>query len=236
MMRAGAVETVMTEPVQPNENEAAMLARETAKPAHQRPELPDFWDHRFRQGVTPWDAGRVPLQFAEFSRRHRETLAGRRHLGRPRALVPGCGAAYEAGHLDAIDWDTQALDFSPAAIDAARATLPGFGGELHCADFFDFAAGTAYDLIYERAFLCALPRQRWPAYAPRMAELLRPEGLLAGYFFIDEAALKGPPFGISAALLENFCRPWFELIEDQPSPDGIGPFAGKERWMVWRKR
>lgn len=233
----------MTEPVRSSKNEAAMVARdaentarETDKPAHQRPEMPDFWDHRFRQGVTPWDAGRVPHQFAEFSRRHRETLAGQRHLTRPRALIPGCGSAYEAGHLDAIAWDTHALDFSPAAIEAAREKLPGFGGELQCADFFSFEVGQQYDLIYERAFLCALPRHLWPNYAPRMAELLNQGGLLAGYFFIDEAALKGPPFGISAASLLNFCTPWFELIEDQAAPDAIGPFAGKERWMVWQKR
>ena len=233
----------MMEPVRSSKNEAAMVAREaekprpeTDKPAHQRPELPDFWDHRFRQGVTPWDAGRVPQQFAEFSQRHRQSLAGLRHGTRPRALVPGCGSAYEAGHLDQMAWETHALDFSSAAIDVARATLPEFGGELHCADFFTFAANNRYDLIYERAFLCALPRQRWPDYAPRMAGLLNPGGLLAGYFFIDEAALKGPPFGISAALLENFCAPWFDLLEDLASTDGLGPFANKERWMVWRRR
>ena len=209
---------------------------DTEKPRHQRPELPEFWDHRFRQGVTPWDAGRVPQQFAEFCRKHRESLAGQRHIERPRALVPGCGSAYEAGHLDSYGWDTHALDFSAAAIETARKTLIAFGGKLHCDDFFTFLPEQRYDLIYERAFLCALPRHLWEGYAPRMAELLKPGARLAGYFFIDESALKGPPFGISAALLENFCKPWFDLIEDQATPDGIGPFAGKERWMVWQRR
>ena len=208
----------------------------SAKPAHQRPELPEFWDHRFRQGVTPWDAGKVPRQFAEFSRRHRESLAAHRGAAKPRALVPGCGSAYEAGHLDALGWDTHALDFSAAAINAAQAALPNYGGKLHCADFFTFDAGARFDLIYERAFLCALPRQLWPDYAPRMAELLPAGGLLAGYFFIDENALKGPPFGISVALLQIFCKSAFELIDDQPTDDAIGPFVGKERWMVWKKR
>jgi thiopurine S-methyltransferase len=114
--------------------------------------------------------------------------------------------------------------------------LPDFGGRLQCDDFFSFAPGAPFELIYERAFLCALPRHRWPDYAPRMAELLAPGGLLTGYFFIDEAALKGPPFGISASALAALLAPWFDLIDDQPTPDGIGPFAGKERWMVWRRR
>ena len=240
MMRAGAVETVMTEPIQSSKNEAAMVARETEvpdeKPRHQRPELPEFWDRRFRQGVTPWDAGRVPQQFSEFSQRHRGALASQPLARKPRALVPGCGSAYEAGHLDALDWETHALDFSAAAIDAARATLPNFGGQLHCADFFTFEASEPFDLVYERAFFCALPRHLWPNFMPRMAELLRPGGVLAGYFFLDENALKGPPFGLSAASLHVFCQPWFDLIEDQPAPDSIGPFVGKERWMVWQRR
>ena len=39
----------------------------TAKPPQQRPELPDFWEHRFRNGVTPWDAGRAPQALQRFA-------------------------------------------------------------------------------------------------------------------------------------------------------------------------
>lgn len=215
-----------------------MVAREAlspeldGKPRHQRPELPEFWDHRFRNGITPWDAGRVPEQFSQFIDRLDGPPGGQR---RRRALVPGCGTGYEAGHLDSRGWETMALDFSAAALDAARRRLPQFGGELRCADFFDFASDQPFDLIYERAFLCALPRSLWPGYAPRVAELLAPGGCLAGYFFIDETALRGPPFGISAALLENFCKSHFTLIENLPASDSISPFSGRERWMVWQR-
>jgi len=215
-----------------------MVAREGpasdagSKPRHQRPELPEFWDHRFKNGVTPWDAGRVPEQFRQFVERlDASTDTGRQR----RALVPGCGTGYEAGHLDARGWDATGLDFSAAAIDAARNALPDFRGRLLCADFFAFEPGETFDLIYERAFLCALPRPFWPDYAPRVADLLAPGAYLAGYFFIDEQALKGPPFGISAALLENFCKPRFTLIENLPVHDSIGPFIDRERWMVWQR-
>lgn len=202
-------------------------AGEGGKPAHQRPELPDFWDHRFERGVTPWDAGRTPAQFADFADR----LAGRR----PRTLIPGCGSAWEAGHLDARGWPVCALDFSAAAIEQARRVLTGFAGELVCADFFAHRPATPYELVYERAFLCALPRALWPAYAPRVAGLLEPGGLLAGYFFIDPDALRGPPFGIAEEALEGFLSPHFELVERAPATDSIGPFAGREHWMVWRR-
>lgn len=199
----------------------------SAKPPQQRPELPEFWNHRFRQGLTPWDAGRVPEDFSRF-------VEARPAGGR--ALVPGCGAAYEAGLLDAGDWSADALDFSPEAIATAQRTLPAFRGRFLCADFFAFAVDTPYDLIYERAFLCALPRGLWPAYGPRTAALLKAGGLLAGFFLIDATALKGPPFGVADDELVAMLSPWFERIEDRPALDSIGPFVGRERWMVWRRR
>lgn len=217
--------------VAPGTDQQASQAIPDPKPDHQRPERPDFWDHRFRQGTTPWDAGGVPAQFAAFVQERSAAADGGR-----RALVPGCGSAYEAGLLDRLAWKTDALDFSAAAIEAARRSVPDFGGRLLCEDFFTFAADRPYDLIYERAFLCAIPRQLWPYYAPRSAALLAAGGLLAGYFFIDGTALKGPPFGISANALEAAMTPCFELLDDQPSVDAIGPFAGRERWMVWRRR
>ena len=39
------------------------------------------------------------------------------------------------------------------------------------------------DCIYERAFLCALPRKLWPDWAARVAGCCR-RGRLAGYFFV----------------------------------------------------
>lgn len=196
------------------------------KPPHQRPELPDFWDHRFAQGTTPWDAGRVPEQLAQFAGTHPE---------RPRTLIPGCGSAYEAAFLDRLGWPVTALDFSAAAIAAARSQLAGYGGQLLHADFFDFNVGEPFELIYERAFLCALPRQLWPAWAPRCAELLAPGGLLVGFFYFGDDA-KGPPFAIRPEALDELLGPWFERLADAPAEDSIAVFAGKERWQVWRRR
>ena len=133
------------------------------KPAHQRPETPDFWDKRFAEGVTPWSQGGVPVELEAFA-------AGQ--AGQPRTLIPGCGHAWEAGFLANRGWQVTALDFSPAAIDKAREILGDWPGELLCADFFNFAPAAPYDIVYERAFLCALPRKLWPGYGPRLAELL----------------------------------------------------------------
>jgi hypothetical protein len=68
-----------------------------------------------------------------------------------------------------------------------------------------------------------------------MAELLEPGGLLAGFFFFDETP-KGPPFGIARPELEALLCPSFELVEDAAVDDSIPVFAGRERWMSWRRR
>lgn len=195
------------------------------KPDHQRPELPDFWDKRFDEGVTPWAADGVPAALADYA-------AGRGD--RPRTLVPGCGHAWEAGWLAARGWDVTALDFSPAAVATARATLGDWPGQLLCADFFTFAPETPFDLVYERAFLCAMPRRLWPDYGRRMHELLAPDGVLAGLFFFDDTP-KGPPFGIRPEELDALLGPWFARQDDRPATDSLPVFAGRERWQVWRR-
>ena len=91
-----------------------------------------------------------------------------------------------------------------------------------------------FDVIYERAFLCALPRKAWSGYAARCAELLKPGGVIAGFFFFADTP-KGPPFGTSPSELEDLMRPCFERIDDRPVADSIEVFAGRERWQVWRR-
>lgn len=196
------------------------------KPPEQRPEHPDFWCKRFGEGVTPWDAGKVPDDFARF-------VAGR---STPlRTLIPGCGSAWEAAHLAAGGWPVTALDFSPLAVARAREVLGTAAVDLVCADFFSFTPAQPVDLIYERAFLCALPRKLWADWGRRVAELLPADGLLAGYFFICDQP-KGPPFGILPGQLEALLAANFSCIADTPVADSLPVFAGRERWQVWQRR
>ena len=187
---------------------------------------PDFWETRYRDHVTPWDAGGVPQSLQRFS------------LSIPpgaRILIPGCGSAYEAYYLAENGFDVVAIDFSPAAVELARTNLACFGDIVRLADFFDFDPGQAFDVIYERAFLCALPRIIWGGYPRRCAQLLKPGGVIAGFFFFADTP-KGPPFGTSPAELGALLGTQFERIDDQPVSDSIEVFAGKERWQIWRRR
>ena len=187
---------------------------------------PGFWDERFDRGFTPWDRGGVPDALRAFVARVAKPM---------RTLIPGCGAAYELAFLCEAGWNATAIDFSPAAVAVAKKAVGPWAGHVVEADFFAWQSAAPLDLIYERAFLCALPRAMWPQLAARYAALLPPGGLLAGFFFFDDAH-KGPPFGISVEQLNELLTPNFVRIEDAAVGDSIAVFAGKERWQVWQRR
>lgn len=201
------------------------LPQTQIKPSDQQPEHPDFWCKRFDAGTTPWDAGCTPAAFARFIAAQEKPL---------NTLIPGCGSAWEAVHLAEAGWPVTALDFSPVAVNKARQILGNTPVTLICDDFFSFQPAMPYQLIYERAFLCALPRKLWADWGRRVAELLPQGGLLAGFFFICDQP-KGPPFGIAQSQLDELLAANFELLANATVHDSIPVFSGKERWQVWRR-
>ena len=190
------------------------------------PALFEFWEKRFRENFTPWDAGRVPEVLVQFLKTEPRAQ---------RVLIPGCGSGYEVRAFAEAGFETLAIDFAPTAVERARQNLGPLAHLVRLADFFEFDPGAPFDLVYERAFLCALPRRLWPGYAPRVAELLRPTGRLAGFFYFDEGE-RGPPFGLKQGELQSLLRERFDLAADSAVGDSIPIFAGKERWQVWSQR
>lgn len=186
---------------------------------------PEFWEKRFRENFTPWDAGRVPAALAQFLKTEPRGQ---------RVLIPGCGSGYEVRAFEEAGFETLAIDFAPAAVDRARQTLGPLAHLVRLLDFFAFDPGAPFDLVYERAFLCALPRRMWLGYAPRVAELLRPGGRLAGFFYFDDTE-RGPPFGLKVGELESLLGEHLDRIADAVVGDSIPIFAGKERWQVWTR-
>jgi len=187
--------------------------------------LAEFWDTRYRGGVTPWDAGAVPPQLVKWLK----------WPAKSSVLVPGCGAGYEVRAFAEHGHEVTAIEFSDAALEAASRELGALAHLVKKADFFSFQTA-AYDLVYERAFLCALPRSMWARWAARTAELVRPGGRLIGFFFFDDNE-RGPPFGISQPQLDQLLRPAFvlEANVDIAQADSIAVFKGKERWQEWRR-
>ena len=190
------------------------------------PLAPGFWDERFARGFTPWDRGAVPEALRRFVA----------ECGKPLAvLIPGCGSGYELAWLMEQGWDAAAIDFSPEAVARARRVAGEWGGRVAEADFFAWEPKRPIGMVYECAFLCAMPPAMWPRVAARWAELLQPGGVLAGFFYFDDKP-KGPPFGIARARLDELLSGHFECVEDRAVEGSIPVFAGKERWLVWRRK
>ena len=188
--------------------------------------IPDFWETRYRTAVTPWDAGGVP---------HRLGIFLATETSGKTVLIPGCGSGYEIAAFAAAGHQVTAIDFSEAAVTRARQGLGALAERVIYGDFFTAELPiVGFDLVYERTFLCALPRRLWRAYARRTALLIRPGGWLAGFFFFD-ANDKGPPFGLRSGELEALLTPYFQRTTDEPiaPEESISVLAGKERWQVW---
>ena len=183
---------------------------------------PDFWDTRYRGGVTPWDAGGVPPRLTPW--------LSAQPSGR-RVLVPGCGSGYELQEFAKHGDDVLGIDISDAALERARK----LGVPVRKADFFTLDE-PAFDVVYERTFLCALPRRCWPDWGARIPALVRPGGVLAGFFFFDDNE-RGPPFGISMPRLHELLDASFMLAEDEaiPPEQSVPVLKGRERWQVWRR-
>lgn len=190
------------------------------------PATAEFWSERFAQHHMPWDHGGVPEALCRFVAQEKWSYV---------TLIPGCGNAYEVAYLSEAGWDVTAIDFSPVAVDTAKTMLGRWRERVVQADFFNFVPARPVKLIYERAFLCALPPAWRPKIAQRWAELLAPGGLLAGFFYFDETPT-GPPFGIGHPELAHLLEAYFELIVDEPVSDSVPVFAGKERWQIWRRK
>ena len=189
------------------------------------PADPEFWGLRWQARFAPWDAGRVPGRLRAFVAGHAPA----------RVLVPGCGSAWDVRHFAEGGWDVLGIDFSPEALEAARPVLGPHAGRIRLADFFAPIAEAPFDVVYERALLCALPRRLWGDWGRRMAQLVRRGGELAGFYYFDQGE-RGPPFALhSQAELAALLEPAFELVEDVPVDDSIAVFAGKERWQIWQR-
>ncbi|HEV3410456.1 MAG TPA: methyltransferase domain-containing protein [Chthoniobacterales bacterium] len=188
---------------------------------------PDFWSSRYVAGRMPWDLQGVPPALEEFLRQ----TPSRGHV-----LIPGCGSGYEVRAFHEAGFQVTAIDFSSGAIQRARDVLGSLAEKVRLGDFFvyDFA-DRPFDLIYERTFLSSLAPSRWPDYARRMAELLKPRGKLVGIFIYGHEP-DPPPFPLSEEPARKMFANAFRLTRNELLPNSLPVFAGmEERWQEWTR-
>jgi hypothetical protein len=99
-----------------------------------------------------------------------------------------------------------------------RGDLGPFADRFVLGDSFEFDYGRPFDVIYERTFLCAMPRRLWPRDARRTA------ARLASFFcFSDEPT--GAPFGTRPDVLAPLLSAWFVPVDDRAVEDSMALFG-----------
>ena len=188
-----------------------------------------FWDDLFIRGTMPWDAQSTPQELKDY-------LDNSLHIGQS-VFIPGCGAAYELSTFIQYGHDVIAMDYSQEAVKMAQSTLGNYKDKVVLGDVFNADFSHSFDVIYERAFLAALPRDMWSEYFSMVDKLLPSGGFLIGFFVIDDNYLsRFPPFCLRSGELEGYLEPAFKLVESSVVANSVEVFKGREQWMVWQKR
>ncbi len=204
------------------------------------------WESRWRSGQTGWDQGASPPVLTEVLKRGL--------LPEGRTLVPGCGAGYDVLTLaEDGSREVEGLEISPTAIARfeslrERSGLPPSRARVTAADFFSFAPGEGFTLIWDYTFLCAIPPSRREEWARRVDALLRSgaEAVLATLLFpvwpdvrpTLEAPGEGPPYALHPDHARELLQPvGFEpfLLEPVPTDQSHPARAGKEWIGLWRR-
>lgn len=184
------------------------------------------WSDRYRGGNTPWDHGEAHPEL-------RRLLAGGALApphGKARALVPGAGRAHDGVALAAAGWKVRAIEFAPEAHGEAAASLAPYGGEAVLEDALDHEPTSAYDLLWEHTFFCAIEPELRPRYGEMAARVLRPGARLVALVFPVGKGIEtgGPPWSTSLRDLELALGPEFLL---RGSDDVLCPIAERS----WRE-
>ncbi len=188
-----------------------------------------FWNNLFTKGTMPWDRNQAPEELQRYLNRTSDEAQS--------VFIPGCGAAHEVSHFIEQGHIVVAMDYSEEAVNLAKSKLGQHQESVKLGDVFSAQFSKPFDVIYERAFLAALPREMWADYFSMIERLLPSNGLLVGYFVIsDDYHSRFPPFCLRSGELEDRLEQSFKRIESAPVSDSVDVFKGKEHWMVWQKK
>jgi SAM-dependent methyltransferase len=201
-----------------------------------------MWRERWREGRTGWDQGgphRLLSRVVSILKDEGWLSPGRR------VLEPGCGRAHNGAALAEMGLVVTAFDVAPEAIDAARAAYAG-RPNLTLTTGDALAVSTdwyqAFDLVFDRAVLCALPPEQRRAYVDTCFAHLKPGGLFVSLPFVevrpgDDGKVAGPPYAVGMAALSELLTPGFAMIhgEEHATPEPRDKIV-REMVTIWRRR
>ena len=198
------------------------------------------WQDAWREGRTPWDAGKSPPILQQLLQELHPKPGSR-------ALVPGCGAGWDVFTLARAGVRALGLDVAPVAIERFESLrgelgIPAENASAEVADFFSFTP-TPFDLVWDYTFFCALQPERRGDWATALSRLVKPRGELWTLMFPVPANQtlperpKGPPFPVTPALYAEHLEPHgFERLELREVRGSNPGREGKEWLARWQKR
>lgn len=188
----------------------------------------DFWSQRYKEDQTGWDIGHISTPLKEYI-----DQLGNKDL---KILIPGAGNSYEAEYLyDQGFKQVYVCDIAREPLENFRKRNPEFPeNQMIESDFFEI--DNDFDLILEQTFFCAIPVEKRADYAKKSAELLKPNGILAGLLFDFELKEDGPPYGGSKEEYLTYFSPYFEINILERAYNSIKPRQGKELFFKFRKK
>jgi len=166
-----------------------------------------YWDLRWRDLNTPWDYGnKHPLL---------DQLIEKANLPeKARIYVPGCGRAHDAAAFAHLGFSVIAEDIVSEAVEEAKKLYGEIKNlRIEVRNIFEKDETNAFDAIFDRAVLCALPTKMHERYLSKCFQLLAPGGLFISIPFlkltINES--EGPPYEIPEEKLKEYLANKFSL-------------------------
>ena len=187
----------------------------------------NFWDSKYKTNSTGWDLGEVSPPIKDFIDKLEDKSL--------KILMPGCGNSYEAEYLLLKGFTNITLiDIAPSLVENLQTKFQGQDAiNVILGDFFEHQS--AYDLIIEQTFFCALPPIVRMQYVSKMYQLLETDGMLVGLLF-NRSFEQGPPFGGNRDEYIALFSPMFELVHIEICQNSIPPRAQNELWFEFRKK
>lgn len=198
-------------------------------------ELKKAWQKRWQDGTTAWDLGMAHPSMPELlecSHKLSDLQTG------AHAYVPGCGRGHEGAFLAKAGFNVIAADFVEEAIAEAKMlynSQPKLSFKVE--DALVKQDKESFDLVFDRAMLCALQVANREAYLDAIYHRLKPGGLFLGILFssLDDQVQKGPPFALSRDELWDLFSPSFSLVYCEQKKAQTLPMIKSEWLVIWRK-
>ena len=191
----------------------------------------EFWEGLYAGGGDGWELGGPAPPLVDFVTTTPPPQG--------RVAVPGCGRGHDARFLAAQGYDVTAIDFSTAALTAARALArrDKVSVTFEQRDLFTLpqSHARAFDGVWEYTCYCAIDPRRRREYVDVLRAIVRPGGWLLGCFFPLRAQTAGPPFKVSMSEIRHVLAPAFRIERAFPPLRSVRGRQGRE-WMVLARR